>query len=288
VKYPRLLVAVALLFVAGCVTTAPFAVPELSENRQEITALDFDQVQISHVFDVINDQKVGANLHKVSYRLTVGNYTVLEGENEPALELGANEPGTLELPMDLRFDTLRARIGEFPDRATLPYELRAVTMAHSVTEGFDPPEATTDTLTFAGEFPILTRPRLFVDTLMIKSFNLAIAELEMRVRLVNPNAVPVTFNTGSYALQVNGVTWHNQSVNQLITIPPTSDIVLDTPFSMRPREFDTQVYRMLNMEQEFEYTVTGNFDIRADSPWFSGTYNWEFNRTGSHQFPRLN
>ena len=76
--------------------------------------------------------------------------------------------------MDLRFDTLRARIGEFPDRATLPYELRAVTMAHSVTEGFDPPEATTDTLTFAGEFPILTRPRLFVDTLMIKSFNLAI------------------------------------------------------------------------------------------------------------------
>ena len=32
---------------------------------------------------------------------------------------------------------------------------------------------------------------------------------------------------------------------------------------MRPREFDTQVYRMLNMEQEFEYTVTGNFDIRG-------------------------
>lgn len=277
-----------MLIAAGCASPAVFQNPDITEVDQSVESLSFEEVRFYHIFDVRNAQAYVAELQTVSYSVTVGERVITDGVLEPGLRVDAGDIEALTVPLRVNYAQLQNQIGSFPERENLPYALEVIVTSASVPEQADQSPATAiDTLSFSGDFPLLQEPRLFVDTLMIKSFNLAIAELEMRVRLVNPNAVPITFNTGSYALEVDGATWHNQSISQNITIPAQSDVVLDTPFSMRPREFNTQVYRMLNMEQPFDYTVTGSFGIRVSHPSFMRAHTWSFSRPGNHQFPRL-
>lgn len=276
------------VWLSACTTPAPFVTPQFSEVDQDVESLRFDEVRFYHIFDVRNAQAYIADIQRIDWNLSAGEIPLSSGTLEPGLRVEAGDVEALTIPLRIGYQDLQSRIGTFPEREDLPYQLRMIVRSASVpaTEA-ESPSSAIDTLTFSGNFPLLQEPRAFVDTLMIHSFNLAIAQLEMRVRLVNPNAVPLTFNTGSYQLVVDGVTWHNQSISQNITIPAHSDIVLDTPFSMRPREFNTQVYRMLNMEQPFNFSMSGSFEIRANNPSFMRTHRWEFSSTGQHQFPRL-
>lgn len=276
------------VWLSACTTPAPFVTPQFSEVDQDVESLRFDEVRFYHIFDVRNAQAYIADIQRIDWSLSAGEIPLSSGTLEPGLRVDAGDVEALTIPLRIGYQDLQSRIGTFPEREDLPYQLRMIVRSASVpaAEAASPSTAI-DTLTFSGNFPLLQEPRAIVDTLMIHSFNLAIAQLEMRVRLVNPNAVPLTFNTGSYQLVVDGVTWHNQSISQNITIPAHSDIVLDTPFSMRPREFNTQVYRMLNMEQPFDFTMSGSFEIRANNPSFMRTHRWEFSATGQHQFPRL-
>lgn len=277
-----------LVFFGGCATLqAPVYIsPEISSTTPTVDLLSFEEVHFTQEFVTKNTHSVPAKIESFSYRVLVRDTEIARGSKTPQMELQKDAEDRFSIPFQINFTELESTIGVFPERETLPYEMRAFVVSYPLSDVSDE-GSVTDTLTFNGEFPLLQSPRIVLDTLMLHSFNLAIAELELRVRVVNPNSVPVTMNRADFTIEVDGTTWHRNQINQQVTVPPRADVVLDIPFSMRPRDFGTEVYRNLNMEQEFTYSVMGNAPVMINHPAFTGPHNWDFERSGNQKFDRL-
>lgn len=272
--------------LAGCGLLRPaFQSPELVEQETAVESLSFSEVTMAHTFEIRNNQSSAARITGIDYAVYLNETDISRGKIESARELDRNATEQLRIPFSISFQNLIQYFGVLPERETLPYKL--VTITESVPSDREIEVPLRDTLEFRGEFPLLQEPVIAVDTLMLKSFNLAIAELELRVRIVNPNSIPVTVDNIDVTLSVDGTAWHNQKLSQAITVPARSDVVFDAPFSMRPRQFDTSVYRNLNMEQAFEYRLAGSARAAVDYPGFVGPHNWTFHGRGQQQFERL-
>ena len=282
---PVLFLAVA---IAGCASPAVFQMPEMAETTSAVTSLDFEGVVLNHELQVRNHQDFTALTRLDRYQMRSGQVLISEGDLEMEFLLSPQEERNIVVPAVVSFDALRAPGGMLPEREELPYQLFLFASAKADLPDAGEAESAVllDTLVLNGAIPLLERPRLYPDTLMLRSFNLAIAELELRVRVVNPGAYPVTLNDISFTVKVDDTQWHAQQIGQAITVPARADIVFDAPFSMRPRNFNTQVYRYLNMNEPFEFTLEGDALISVSHPAFGMPERWLFSRTDRQQFER--
>jgi LEA14-like dessication related protein len=274
--------------LSGCTVlggASKFVAPKAAPATIEVSHFDFDSVTILAPVNVENTSRKQVEFGSAGYTLSIAQRKVGEGTLDIS-GLDAEQSETIPLEITLNYEDLMQQLGGFADRETLP--LMFLTELES-REGNKIAEAYFSTSTSRSvEIPALSKPQIIVDALELKSFNLAIAELELRVRIMNPNAVPLDLSGLQFSLSVDGKTWHTQEIRQNISVPVRSDVVLDAPFSMRPREHGTEVYRMLNMSQEFEFTVSGNGDAYVDIDGFVAPYIWDFERKGSQKFERLN
>jgi LEA14-like dessication related protein len=289
--FRRLMPALLLAVIAtGCATPAIFQMPEIEESSSNVTSLDFDGVAVKHELLVRNHQEFSALTRLGQYEIRSGEVLLAEGNLGYDMELAGQEQRNIVVPGSISFDAIRSVTGALPEREELPYQMMVFTSAERIGEGsaeVSEPKVLLDTLRLSGLVPLIERPRVYPDTLMLKSFNLAVAELELRIRVVNPGSHPVTLNDISFSLNVDDAVWHTQQIGQAITVPARADIVFDAPFSMRPRNFGTQVYRYLNMSAPFDYTLTGNAVISVTHPAFGTPERMMFTRTGRQQFERL-
>lgn len=278
------------LFVAlsGCAVLgigSGFTAPKATPAIIEISHFDFDSVTIQAPIQIENKSRTAATFGTSGYALSIAGREV--GARTLAISgLDAAETMILPLEVTLNYEDLKQHLGGFADRETLPLSLLSTLESRSATQEDATFEVTTVTTSF--DIPALSKPQIIIDALALKSFNMAIAELELRVRIVNPNAVPLELSGLQFVISVDGKSWHTQEINQNITVPVRSDVVLDAPFSVRPREHSTEVYRMLNMSQEFEFTVSGSGDAFVDIDGFTTPYIWDFERKGQQKFERLN
>src|SRR5690606_7761152 len=100
-------------------------------------------------------------------------------------------------------------------------------------------------------------------------------------------AVPIQVSGTQFDLIVDGTQWHSQLVNQVFEVPVRSDIVINDPFEMRHRHFDTSVYRKLNMEERSEYQIKGSAQIPASMTESNKPLTLDFEMSQSQQFERL-
>jgi LEA14-like dessication related protein len=262
-----------------------FVAPEAAPASIEVSHFDFDSVTILAPVQIVNKSRSAAEFGSAGYTLSIAGREVGAGSLNIS-RLDATQSEVLPLEVTLNYEELLQKLGGFADRETLPLTL--LTVLESRNETQDDAVFIASTSSSSAEIPALSKPQIFVDALELKSFNMAIAELELRVRIVNPNAVPLELSGLQFVISVDGKSWHTQEILQNITVPVRSDVVLDAPFSVRPREHSTEVYRMLNMSQEFEFTVSGSGDAFVDIDGFTTPYIWDFERKGQQKFERLN
>lgn len=281
------LIAALLLTLTGCVSLRGpvFTPPTLATEEPRDLSIDFEQVHFTQPLILTNPLSADAYLQESRYTLRIGGQEITSGELSAPDRIAAKTSAEVLLPINLQFHDLMQRFGGFSDRESLPYTIQ-VDLAATAVEGSN--EALVRaSYTAEGTFPVLLAPRVVVDTLLLKSFSLAVAELELRIRVVNPNAVPLTFSATSLALMVDDQAWHRQELTQAFTVPGRSDVVFDTPFRMRPRDYGTDVYRKLNMEQPFDFTLNGQSRVQVDMQGFGSAVTWSFSPRGNQQFDRL-
>lgn len=262
-----------------------FVTPEAAPASIEVSHFDFDSVTILAPVQIVNNSRSAAEFGSAGYTMSIAGREVGAGSLTIS-RLDAAQSQVLPLEVTLNYEELFQKLGGFADRETLPLTL--LTVLESRNETQDDAVFIASTSSSSAEIPALSKPQIIVDALALKSFNMAIAELELRVRIVNPNAVPLELSGLQFVISVDGKSWHTQEILQNITVPVRSDVVLDAPFSVRPREHSTEVYRMLNMSQEFEFTVSGSGDAFVDIDGFTTPYIWDFERKGQQKFERLN
>ncbi|HAC15811.1 MAG TPA: hypothetical protein DCE78_07685 [Bacteroidetes bacterium] len=272
------------IFLVSCAGSkvALYEGPSLLMSEPTLTDLTFDSMHLTADLTTSPDNDPTAEMLSSKYFLTVADDTVKSDDFDFVLNA---DGGTTQLDVPLDYETLFNLFGSFGDREDIPAQLHAEIQSRPA--GQPDLVATKSTVFSQVNLPILQRPSVFIDTLMLKSFNLANAELEVRLRIVNPNAVPIQVSGTLFDLKVDGTRWHTQVVNQEFEVPVRSDIVINAPFEMRPRDFDTSVYRKLNMAQEFKYEITGTMQIGVIIAGFNEPLTLDFDLSQSQQFERL-
>jgi LEA14-like dessication related protein len=278
-------VVVTLALLSSCTGTkiALYMGPTLNLTETTISELSFDTIYLTSKLDSSPDNDPSTQILSNKYFLVIANDTIQSDNFDIAHNIAG---GVTQINIPIHYNTLFSRFGSFGDRVEIPAQIHTETQSRPA----DKPNITnTRSSTFSVvNLPILQRPSVYIDTLMLKSFNLANAELEVRLRVVNPNATPIQVSGTQFNLIVDGTRWHNQSINQVFEVPVRSDIVINAPFEMRPRDFDTSVYRKLNMAQEFEYQITGSAQIQVTMTGFNEPLKLAFDLSESQQFERLN
>lgn len=280
--------SLSFLFLASCASTKMpgFEVPAIEISPVTIESLDFDNVRLKTAITSTEPVDRKAHVRTNNLYLVIASDTVYRHES-PQVPYDLESGGTISEPVhiDLSFNDLLRRFGSFGDLETIPLRFSAtVDVAANSDEESEPVRAVA---TSEAEFPALMRPEVHIDTLMLNSFNLANAELELRMRIVNPGAYPVYLTGTEFEVIVDDTRWHSQQLNRRVEVPIRSDIVLTFTFSMRPRDFGTDVYRKLNMSQEFEYHVVGTVNFVAEVPDFTVSGTNRFRLNGQQQFERL-
>ncbi len=274
------------LLLASCASTATvFEAPTTTTSPAEITSITFDEVEVRVPFARRNTQSVPATFQNGRYFVVVAADTLTNGSISGRKTLVPDESDNGRFDITIPYKTLFDRFGSFGDRETVPMQIATTFDAKPATAHDSLAVASTAVTDF--ELPILQRPEVYIETLTLKTFTLARAELEVRLRIVNPNPVPVTVNSTQFELTVDGTRWHQQSLPQSYDVPVRSDIVIAAPFEMLPRNFGTDVYRKLNMSQEFVFHVNGTTQISVTLPGFTTPESMEFNLQQSQQFQRL-
>lgn len=287
-KFLNIVVFYAIaVILAGCATSKSVenVSPEISVDGISITDVSFDGVDLMAAVSSENDPNAGSGATRYNYRIIIGGQTLASGSVEPIPDPGPHSGSTAKVPFTIDYKDVFQRFGDLGDRETLPFIMETTLISDPITA--DPANKPVQIDSLASSIPVLKKPGIVIDTLMLHSFNLAVATLELRLRVVNPNAFPVMVTGLNFDLIVEETEWHHQELADRIEVPAKSDIVINTPFSMRPRDFSTEVYRMLNMSQEFGFTVKGGADFTVDILEFQASESADFKLSQIQKFDRL-
>lgn len=276
-----------LLVITGCGTTKilEYKSPVVEVGEIEIESVDFDGILLSANVQMTNDQAFESTITKHEYNVIVADYPVVSGSFENGMNLIPNQTSQSNQSIYIPYSGLLSHFGSFGDLETIPVIIQS--SLTSIQTGSESAEPLIQIDSINTQIPVLQLPRIVVDTLELKSFNLAVAELELALRVVNPNPFPVIVNSLDFEIMVDGTRWNNQQINQRFEVPVRSDILINTPFSMRPRDFSTEVYRMLNMSQAFEFNVIGSVYYDIELPNFRGGDATPFQISQFQKFDRL-
>jgi LEA14-like dessication related protein len=279
---------ILVLFIGvSCVTTkmVEYTSPEVTINDIEVGSIDFDGLTLSSSVKMNNSQLVDATVVEHNYNVIVADQIIVSGNFDRTFELDQQQSKDSQHEIYIPFSELFSRFGSFGDMETIPVIIESTIKSKQSDAASDSLLVQIDAI--KTRIPVLQLPRIVVDKLELKSFNLAVAELDLSLRIVNPNPFPVIVNSVDFDIMVDGTRWNNQQVNQRFEVPIRSDIVINTPFSMRPRDFSTEVYRMLNMSQEFEFNVIGSVYYDIELPNFRGGDATPFRVSQFQKFDRL-
>lgn len=277
----------SIITLASCATTTNLvfngATPTAGEY--ELSQIDFDGLQVRVPYTLQNEQTSDVAITSAFWNLVIAGDTLMSKEISglPTIVGSESINDHIEIPID--YQIILNRFGSFGQITHIPATVNASFEVVPASR----PELTqvTKSLVKEIEIPALQKPQVYIDTLILQSFNLAVAELEVRLRIVNPNPVPISVSETQFQVTVDGTRWHTQTINQRFEVPVRSDIVINAPFSMRPRDFNTDVYRKLNMSQEFEYNVQGSVNTSVHLDGFISPQMLNFELKRVQQFERL-
>jgi len=275
--------------LVGCATTnvVEYKSPKFQMSDIEVSSIDFDGLTMTSNVSTLNEQTFGSTILEHNYKVIVSDQIIVSGNIDNAAEMGPEQSTNSKLDIYIPFSALFSRFNSFGDMETIPVLIESTIKSKQSGSETALPIVQIDSI--QTRVPVIQLPRIVVDTLELKSFNLAVAELDLSLRIINPNPVPVIVNSLEFDILVYGTRWTNQRINQRFEVPIRSDIVINTPFSMRPRDFNTEVYRMLNMSQEFEFHINGTvyYDIQlsnfraGDATLFRVSQLQKFDRLGN-------
>lgn len=285
----KFIAPVILIVISGCIALGQAAfVPADTEIRKtDVSSVSFEGVEMKYELHVSNPQDYEATLRRISWEMTIGDAVVFSNDSEPYQTLTYKQATTVDQKIDLRWTDIFGTTIRTHMLGNLPFTLTAEIETVPASENVLLPEGAEfliATSTKSGVFPMVSRPVIAIDTLALKSFNLAIAHLELRVRFKNPNPWPATFTDTELVVMVDNDIWLKRTIRTDFMVPERSDIVMDIPFTMRPRDFSTQVYRKLNMSQEFDFSLTGNTSVAIFSDGFTISDEIEIQDSQSQRF----
>jgi len=225
-----LLSALGLLVLAGCAEVGKLAAsmvvpPKLTFRAVNVREFDLEGATLAFDFDVENQNGFGLSVARIGYALEVEG-TRLDGAAPGGLKLPAKAKAPLTLTARLRYKDVPALASMLGKKDSVRYKLSGNVGVESPIGVLDVPVSHADVL----DLPRL--PQLALDGVSIRSLSLTRLSLEVRVRMVNPNAFPLPAGRLDAALSLGGAEVARVENRALSAVASKGSAVAAIPISL--------------------------------------------------------
>ncbi|MCG8606123.1 LEA type 2 family protein [bacterium] len=248
--------------------------PSVEFVGAKMTGLSFADVDLLFDLKVTNPNVVGITLAGFDYDFLINSRSFVQGNQEEGLSIASKGESTVQIPVSLQFAEIYKTFSNFGDKDSATYEIKTGF-------SFELPILGTQRIPVSksGSLPLLKLPRLSVESLKISSLGLTGVDLELNLKLDNPNAFSFNLDAIKYEFDVNNSQWLNGTSSETSRIGAEDAGNLRIPISLNFLQIGRSVYQLLNGSEPLQYRLKGEFDLGLSIPLL-GQVTLPFDRTG--------
>ena len=240
----------------------------------KLTGLSFREAAFMFDIQIRNPNPVGITLAGFDYDFLLNGKSFISGDQQEGLEIKAQGEHLVRLPVTLAFSNIYETFTGLKNRDSSTYELNCGFSFDLPVLG--PVRVPVDT---QGDLPLIKLPSIELDALKLNQLGFTGAELELDIRLDNPNGFSMILEKLNYQLLVGGQQWVSGAAQQPVEVTKKGESLLSIPISLNFLQVGQSVYQMLNGDQELNYELKGDFDVTSTLPLLEKA-NLDFDRSG--------
>ena len=249
--------------------------PQVDFVAGRLAKLSFDAADFLFDVKIRNPNPLGVKLAGFDYDLLINGNSFLKGEQEKEVEIVAKGESIVQLPLSLRFVDLYQTFKGLRDQDVSTYQLNCGF-------SFDLPVLGVVNIPVSkkGSFPLLKLPTVDLDALKLKNLSFSGAELQLMVRLSNPNALSMMLERFQYHLEINGRRWISGDLKGNMQVTSKSESHIEIPISLDFLQVGQSVYQILTGGESLRYQFGGKLDLTTSIALLSNV-SLPFDRSGS-------
>jgi len=261
VLHNTLIFALGLLF-AGCANLTQLLnqmdvkKPVISMKSANLTEISLDDATIQFNLEIENPNTFGVHLAGFDYQLDINQRAFLNGDQPDKIEIAAQNKSPLNVPVSINYVRLLDTIKDLVNRKEADYKI-------DFGFKFDLPVLgnTRIPITHTGTLPIPKIPDISISSLKMNKLGLTGADLELVLKIGNPNIFGFDLNNLNYNFSVNGNRWVKGMESTVGDIAAGGESLVRLPVSLNFLELGRSVADLISGGTDLNYQLTGVMDV---------------------------
>ncbi len=250
------------IYLAGCANLTQILnqmdvqKPLVNIKSADLTALSFEAATMQFNLEINNPNSFGVKLAGFDYQLDINQHAFLNGDQPDKIEIGARSTSPLSVPVTLNYVHLYNAVKGLLENKKADYKI-------DFGFKFDLPVlgSTRIPVTHSGSVPLPKIPEFSVSSLKVKKLGLTGADLELVLKIENPNIFGFDLNDLDYNFSINGNRWIQGRESVVGDIGPGGQSFMSIPISLNFLQIGRSVADLISSGDELNYLLTGNVDV---------------------------
>ncbi len=193
------LIAPALTLLLACAGLQQLVqTPSVSIANVGLKNLSFEAVTLDFDLKVHNPNAFGASLQGFSYKFALQDKELFSGNNTASFSVPAQGDGHAHIPITLNFSEIYRLVQNTKSLDSLKYQVSGSLNPGGLLAGMNIPFSKTGTM------PNLRIPEISLGSLKVNKLTLSGIDLNLAIRMKNPNAFAFDIGKLNYAVQLAG------------------------------------------------------------------------------------
>lgn len=262
-------VVLALLLVfSGCAgleyLLSPPDRPTAEITSVDLTGLSFDYAEATAVVEVRNSNDFAVDMESLAFSMRIADFEPVSGNavsEDSAMSVPAEGSVDVRVPMRVDYDDLFSSVSGIADRSETEYTATVVPAVAVPLRGLvELP------LEHTGTIPILQTPEVSFDGIELQSVGLSSADLEIGLRIDNPNDASLIPRALPYEFAIDDTTIVSGDLDADAVVDGNGEtrqaLTVEIPFFDAGRAFRDAIFE----EAPLAYRLEGSFTFELDLP----------------------
>jgi LEA14-like dessication related protein len=251
-----------------------FQKPRVNFAGAKLERLSFEEIGLRFDINVANPNPIGVKLTGFDFDFLLNERSFVQGENNTGVEIPANGSRILPVLVSIKFDDIYQTFAGLRNDDSTSYEINAGV-------SFDLPFLGPQRIPVSksGSVPLIKIPKIGVESLRVERLNFTGADLNLRVRLNNPNPFSFLLNQLNYRLEINGAEWLEGASELSQSVNAKGQSILSLPIALNFLQIGQSAAQLLRGDAVVDYRFHGSANLSSTLPVF-GAANFSFDQAG--------
>jgi len=235
--------------------------PKVEVQKVRFTGMSFQAINLAFDVKIQNPNPIGAKLAGFDYDFFINDASFLEGQQNTQLDIEALGQSTVEIPLTINFKDLYSTFQSLKNQDSSDYKIACGL-------SFDLPVLgpTRIPVSKSGKLPMLKLPNVKIGSLKLNKITFTNADLELNLKVNNPNTFNFLLNGLNYDFTINGKTWAKGITQQQMRIQQKGESTISIPISLNFTQMGRTVYQIITGSNKLNYQLKGNLDLNTSLP----------------------